>query len=446
MPVKVLMPALSPTMTEGKLTKWLKSEGDNVEAGDVIAEIETDKATMEVEAVDEGKLAKIVVAEGTENVPVNNIIAIIAEEDDDDSTIEAALNDNTVMASNPYPTALPEGEGISEEKKKPSTSRERVEQVKPAEGEGANNRLFASPLARRLAKEKGIELSQVQGSGPHGRVVKSDIEGYKVRPQVTAPAVAPSVAVPSSPVATSLPKGIDAKQIADAFDMPYRLEENSGMRKVIANRLLESKLTVPHYYLSADCELDELMTARKQINDTADGLFKLSVNDFIIKAVALALKKVPEANVSWGDEAMLHYERADISVAVATEGGLITPIIKDADMKSLKEISAEIKDLAGRARENKLKPAEYQGGTFTVSNLGMYGIKEFSAIINPPQAGILAIGAGTRRAIVKNGEVVPAMVMTCTGSFDHRAIDGAVGAQFLAAFKEFIENPLTVLA
>ena len=430
MPHNVLMPALSPTMTEGKLAKWLKKEGDTVKAGQVIAEIETDKATMEVEAVDEGTLAKILIPAGTEGVKVNTLIAVLLEEGEDASAVSAASAKTVTPANQPAAASTAPAQPMAIIKPSQEKQASSTQYVAPKQG-----RVFASPLAKRLAKEKGIDLSTVKGSGPHGRIVKSDIENAKAGG--TAPVAAKSAG--SAPQSS-----IDAKALADAYGIPYMLQPNSGVRKVIARRLLESKQTVPHFYLTVDCELDALLALRKQINDAADG-FKLSVNDFIIKATAVALTKVPSANVSWGDDAVLQYTRADVSVAVASEQGLITPIIKDAAKKSLKDISLEMKDLAGRAREGKLKPAEFQGGTISVSNLGMFGIKEFSAIINPPQAAILAIGAGEERAVVKSGKLEVANVMTVTGSFDHRAIDGSVGAEYLSAFKKLIENPVGLI-
>ncbi len=423
MPHNGLMPALSPTMTEGKLAKWSKKEGDKVKPGDVIAEIETDKATMEVEAVDEGTLAKILVPAGTEGVAVNTLIAVLLEEGEDASAIDKASSAPKTVKPVNQPSAASEAQA-------PALALVKRSLEKQASG-SSYGRVFASPLAKRIAKEKGIDLSSLKGSGPHGRIVKADLENAK--PSV---GVSKTVSAPAS--------SIDAKALADAYGIPYTLQPNSGVRKVIARRLSESKQTVPHFYLTVDCELDALLALRKQINDAADG-FKLSVNDFIIKATAIALTKVPNANVSWGEDNVVQYSRADVSVAVASDAGLITPIIKDAAKKSLKDISLEMKDLAGRAREGKLKPAEFQGGTISVSNLGMFGIREFSAIINPPQAAILAIGAGEERAVVKNGKVEVANVMTVTASFDHRAIDGSVGAEYLSAFKKLIENPVGLI-
>ena len=431
MPHNVLMPALSPTMTEGKLAKWVKKEGDKVKAGDVIAEIETDKATMEVEAVDEGILAKIVVPAGTDGVKVNSLIAQLLEEGEDASALGKA--DAASAASAPK-TVTPANQPTAEASKPAPT----MAVATPAQAK-AGGRVFASPLAKRIAKEKGIDLSTVKGSGPHGRIVKSDLD--KAPAGASAPkAAAQGAGGTFTPAASS----VNAQALADAYGMPYTLTPNSGVRKVIARRLSESKQTVPHFYLTVDCELDALLALRKQLNDSMDGL-KISVNDFIIKATAVALEKFPGANVSWTDDNIVQYTRADVSVAVATPNGLITPIIVNAANKSLKVISSEMKDLGVRAREGKLKPQEFQGGTISVSNLGMFGISQFSAIINPPQAAILAVGAGQERVVVKNGQMAVANVMTVTASFDHRAIDGAVGAEYLQVFKKLIENPMGLL-
>ena len=433
---KILMPALSPTMTEGNLANWLKKEGDTVAPGDVIAEIETDKATMELEAVEEGVIAKIIVQAGAENVPVNELIAVLREEDDSDADVEALLsgtggNDN----AKPTPQENKSAENRSEaEAAAPSAPA--LNTPSTASGE----RVFASPLAKRLANQNNVNLSQVSGSGPHGRIVKADIEDALKNGVSSAPQTASSGTLPAA-------SGPNAKQLADMLGMAYTEEKNSNMRKTIAQRLTESKVTVPHFYLTVDCRLDNLMAVRKQINTQADGAYKLSVNDFIIKACAQALKDVPAANASWTPEAMIQYQDADISVAVATPTGLITPIVKAAQNKGLRAISSEMKDLASRARDGKLKPTEYQGGTFSLSNLGMFGVKEFAAIINPPQGCILAVGAGSKQPIVDDkGNIVAATVMSATLSVDHRVVDGAVGAQFLAAFKAYIETPAMMLA
>ena len=435
MPVNILMPALSPTMTEGNLAKWHVKEGDEISSGDVIAEIETDKATMEVEAVDEGTMGKIVVAEGTEGVPVNQVIAILLEEGEDASAL-AGASEAPAPAPAPAPAEAP-------------ASAQPAAAAAPAPAPSApvsgGNRVFASPLARRLAAQAGLDLAAIAGSGPHGRIVKSDVDaavasgGARAAPAAVAPAPA-AAAAPAAPA----PSGPGAKEMADLLGMTYSQEPLSGMRKVIAQRLTEAKQTVPHFYLTLDCEVDELLKVRKELNNRLDGV-KISVNDFVIRAAALALKQVPTANASFDPGGMLFYDHADISVAVATPTGLITPIIKQAEGKGLAAISAEMKDLAARARDGKLKPEEYQGGTFSVSNLGMFGIKDFAAIINPPQGCILAVGAGEQRAVVKDGALAIATVMSCTLSVDHRVVDGAVGAEFLAAFKKMIEYPMAML-
>jgi pyruvate dehydrogenase E2 component (dihydrolipoamide acetyltransferase) len=449
MPINILMPALSPTMTEGTLAKWHVKEGDEVTSGDVIAEIETDKATMEVEAVDEGTVGKLMVAEGAEGVPVNQVIAVLLEEGEDAGAIdtsaaaapppkaeEAAAPAAAEPAAAPAPKAAPASEA-AQPSAAPAAPSPRVN--------GA--RVFASPLARRMAAQAGLDLARIDGSGPHGRVVKRDVEAALAGgapAAAAAPATAPAVAAaPTAPVSA----GPGAKQMADLLGMAYRLEPASKMRKTIARRLTEAKQTVPHFYLTVDCQIDALLDLRKQLNARGAGTgdYKLSVNDFVIRAVALALKQVPAANASWDEEGMLFYEKADVSVAVATPNGLITPVVRDAGGKGLAEISSEMRDLAARARDGKLKPEEYQGGGFSVSNLGMYGIKDFAAIINPPQGCILAVGAGEQRPVVANGALAVATVMSCTLSVDHRVVDGAVGAEFLAAFKRLIEDPLTML-
>ena len=443
MATQILMPALSPTMTEGKLAKWLKKEGDTVESGDIIAEIETDKATMEFEAVDEGTLGKILVAEGTDGVAVNQPIAILLEEGED----ESALDDATAPAGAGAAADTPkEPEPEQPAAKKESAPAASAPAPKAASGD-KGGRIFASPLAKRLAKDAGLDLSQLTGTGPKGRIVKADVEMAKTEGVgKAAPAAKDSAAAPAAAQAPAGAKAVAAatpEQVA--MGRPYRLEPNSGMRKTIAKRLSESKQTVPHFYLTVDLEIDALLDLRKRLNEKADGDFKLSVNDLIIKAVAAALKKVPAANASWTDEGILYWEDIDVSVAVATEGGLITPIIKKADQKGLATISNNMKDLAKRARDGKLKPEEYQGGGFSISNLGMYGIREFSAIINPPQGCILAVGAGEQRPIVKDGALSVATMMTCTLSVDHRVVDGAVGAEFLAAFKAIVQDPLSIM-
>jgi pyruvate dehydrogenase E2 component (dihydrolipoamide acetyltransferase) len=423
MPIEILMPALSPTMTEGNLAKWLMKEGDTVSAGDVIAEIETDKATMEVEAVDEGVLGKILVPGGTEGVQVNQPIALLLEEGEDAGALKGYSAGGAKA-----PALAPE---MAAEPGAPTPAPAAAAPLPPPAGKGA--RVIASPLARRMAQQAGVDLGAIKGTGPQGRIVKADIESAMTGGVAPATVVAPLAA----------PAGPGARQTAEALGMSYTLEPNSNMRKVIARRLSESKQTVPHFYLTIDCEIDDLLAARKRINEE-HGL-KISVNDIVIKAAAMALKKVPAANASWDEEGILLYDHADISVAVATPAGLITPIVKAAEAKGLEAISSEMKDLAGRAREGKLKPEEFQGGTFSVSNLGMFGIREFAAIINPPQGCILAVGAGEERAVVKDGELTVATVMSCTLSVDHRVVDGAVGAEFMATFKRLIETPLAML-
>ncbi|MCB1592563.1 MAG: pyruvate dehydrogenase complex dihydrolipoamide acetyltransferase [Alphaproteobacteria bacterium] len=428
MPINVTMPALSPTMTEGTLSRWLKAEGDNVAAGDIIAEIETDKATMEVEAVDEGVLGKILVQAGTEGVAVNTPIAILLEDGEDASALK------NMPAPAPVPSKAEPAQAPAQQSSPAAAQTPAPAPRSPSLG---NGRVFASPLAKRMAREQGIEISALRGSGPHGRIVKADIE--RAVKQGAAPA-SPARSAPST--AQRMPEG---DYEINAFGMAYRKIPNNNIKKITAKRLLESKQTVPHFYLTIDCRLDSLMAARQEINDQADGSYKLSVNDFLIKACAMALKSFPTANVSWTDEAVHQYLKADVSVAVATPNGLITPIVRNAEDKGLIEISAEVKDLAKRARDSKLKPEEFQGGSFTISNLGMFGIREFGAIINPPQACILAIGAGEQRPVIERGEVKIGTMMSCTLSVDHRAVDGAVGAEYLKVFKRYVENPVSML-
>ncbi|MCQ0986275.1 pyruvate dehydrogenase complex dihydrolipoamide acetyltransferase [Jiella marina] len=474
MPINVTMPALSPTMEEGNLAKWLIKEGDEVSAGDIIAEIETDKATMEVEAVDEGTLAKILVPAGTEGVKVNEVIAVLAAEGEDISEAAtsggdsggASAGDKKGGAMTPDAKA-DDAKTVSQDEAKDAEMRgqsrtsggeakgsEPASKAGPAPESEKGGRIFASPLARRLAKEAGLDLSAVSGTGPHGRVVKADIEAAKKDGGATKAATPEKAEEKKAPDAAAAPmaKAASDESILKLFpEGSYEKIPHDGMRKTIAKRLVEAKQTVPHFYLTVDCEIDALLALRKQLNDAApvskDGkpAYKLSVNDMIIKAQALALKAVPMANASWTEAAMLKHKNADVGVAVAIEGGLITPIIRRADEKTLSAISNEMKDLAGRARARKLKPEEYQGGTTAVSNLGMFGIKHFSAVINPPHATILAVGAGEQRAVVKDGAVTVATVMTATLSTDHRAVDGALGAELLAAFKQLIENPMSML-
>jgi len=446
MPINITMPALSPTMEEGNLAKWLVKEGDKVKSGDVIAEIETDKATMEVEAVDEGIVAKIVVPAGTEAVKVNALIAILAEEGED---VAAAAAGGGSSAPKAEAAPAPKAEAAPAPAVAPvAAAAPAATSAAPAASTG--ERVFASPLARRLAMEAGIDLKAVSGTGPKGRVVKSDVEkavstgGAKAAP---APAAAASSAAPA-PV---LAKGASEEAVLKNFaEGSYELVPHDGMRKTIAKRLQESKQTIPHFYVSVDCELDALMALRAQLNAAApekDGkpAYKLSVNDMVIKALALALRDVPDANVSWTDTNMVKHKHADVGVAVSIPGGLITPIIRKAEEKSLSTISNEMKDLGKRAKDRKLKPEEYQGGTTAVSNMGMMGVKNFAAVVNPPHATILAIGAGEERVVVKNGEMKVANVMTVTLSTDHRAVDGALGAELVGAFKRYIENPMGML-
>ncbi len=442
MPTPILMPALSPTMTEGTLAKWHVKEGDTVEAGDVIAEIETDKATMEVEAVDEGKVGKIIISEGTENVPVNEAIAVLLEEGEDASAIEASGASEKQTKTEPKEPDNAQRNGNADQNA--NTSGDTVQSVRnnqsaaalAAPAKNGDGRIFASPLAKRLANEKGLDLRRIQGSGPHERIVKDDIMNAKVSDK------AQSDPAPSYPQSR---QGPDARALADAYGLEYEAIPNNNIRRVVARRLSESKQTIPHFYLTTECRLDNLLKARKEINEQANGEYKVSVNDMLIKSCAMALNKYPAANVAWTEEAILQFKHADISVAVATPNGLITPILKKAETKGFSQISREMKDLAGRAREGKLKPEEFQGGTFSLSNLGMYGISDFSAIINPPQSCILAVGAGEQKPFIENGEVKVGTFMKVTLSTDHRSVDGAVGAEYLQILKQYIENPVSML-
>jgi len=427
MPTQILMPALSPTMTEGNLTKWLKKEGDMVKAGQVIAEIETDKATMEVEAVDEGKIVKILVPGGSQGIKVNTLIALLAEDGESDAD---ALKGVTKMAA-------PQAASQAAPEVAKTTAVAATPPASPAPM-STGDRIIASPLARRIAEQSNINLKNIRGTGPNGRIVKADLESAGHSPSSPSTLRTPQAVAHVAPA-----QGVDAQDYANKLGMAYEALPNSGVRKVIAKRLTESKQLVPHFYLSVDVELDALLDLRKHLNEAAGA--KISVNDCIIRATALAMKKIPAANVSWTDNAILQYKEADVSVAVATPNGLITPIIKKADTKTLVQISKEMKDLAARARDGKLRPEEFQGGGFSISNLGMFGVKEFAAIINPPQSCILAVGAGEQRAVVKNGQLAVATVMTVTLSVDHRAVDGAVGAEFLAAFKPLIEKPYSLV-
>ena len=432
MPTPIKMPALSPTMEEGTLAKWLVKVGDTVAAGDLLAEIETDKATMEFEAVDEGTIASIEIEEGAEGVAVGTVIAMLAGEGESvDDAAKAAPADEPEAKKSEEKTEAKKADAPAEPVK--ASPRESAEpQQAPAKAKAApekdEDRVFASPLARRIAEDKGIDLASVKGSGPRGRIVKADVESAKPGQQAAAPQA--SAAAPAT---------MDG-------DAPFEEEKVSGVRKVVAKRLTAAKQEVPHYYLSVDINLDALLAARKDLNAMleAEGI-KLSVNDLLIKALAKALMRTPQAHVSFQGDTLHRYQRADISVAVASPKGLITPIIRGADRKSLAEIATEMKELAGKAREGKLQPHEYQGGTASISNLGMFGIKQFDAVINPPQGMIMAVGAGEQRPWVKDGQIVPATVMTASGSFDHRAIDGAEGAQLMEAFKQMCEQPMGMM-
>jgi len=456
MPVNILMPALSPTMEKGNLAKWHVKPGDKVSSGDVIAEIETDKATMEFEAVDEGTIGQILVPEGTADVAVNAPIAVLLAEGEDASAAEAAPKPAApakpaaaaaapAAASAPAPAAAPAAAAPAPAAAAPATN--------------GHDRVFASPLARRLAREAGVDVAAIAGSGPHGRVVKSDVEaavaGGGTKAAVTAAKAAaptPAAAAPSAaPAPAAAPAGMSDETIRKFFEPgTYEVVPHDQMRKVIARRLTESKQTIPHFYLTADVALDALLKLREEINAAApeiDGkpAYKVSVNDFVIKALALSLKRVPDANVTWTDGAMLKHTRCDVGVAVSIPGGLITPVVRNADIKTLSVISNEMKDFAARARTRRLKPEEYQGGTTAVSNLGMFGVKDFAAVINPPHATILAVGAGEKRPVVKGNDIVVGTVMSVTLSTDHRAVDGALGAELLAAFKALVEKPMGML-
>ena len=439
MPIEIRMPALSPTMTEGNLARWLKKEGDEVHSGDVIAEIETDKATMEYEAVDEGRIGKIIVPEGAQGIKVNQPIAVLLEEGEDASSLAkfagAPVSGKPVARSETAPPPLP-----PEPKTEPAPEPTAQPAPRPA-ANGGEGRVFASPLARRMAQHAGLDLGAIRGSGPNGRVVKADIDRTLAGPAAARARPPAPARVPGIPA--SAPVFAKEQVLALAGNPPYTEKPHSAMRRVIARRLSESKQTVPHFYLSVDCVIDDLLKMRKTLNAKSDT--RISVNDFAIRAAALALRQVPAANASWSDDAILLWERVDVAVAVALDDGLITPIVEAADQKGLAQIAKETKDLAERARAGKLKLEEFQGGTFSISNLGMFGIREFSAVINPPQGCILAVGAGEQRPVVRDGQLAVATVMTCTLSCDHRVVDGAVGAQFLAAFKKLVEDPLTML-
>jgi pyruvate dehydrogenase E2 component (dihydrolipoamide acetyltransferase) len=447
MPINILMPALSPTMEKGNLAKWLKKEGDKVKSGDVIAEIETDKATMEVEAVDEGTIAKILVPEGTQDVPVNDVIAVLAGDGEDvkaagagaaSAPPKAAAAAEAPAAAKPAPAPAPAA------KAPPPATAAPAPQAAPAAQTNGHGRIFSSPLARRLAKEAGIDLARITGSGPHGRVIARDVEGAKSGKGLKAPAAAPGP--------PSIAPSMTDQQILALFEPgSYEIVPHDGMRRTIAQRLTAATQTIPTFYLTIDCDIGRLLDAREQINAAAPKdkekkpLYKLSVNDFVIKALAVALQQVPNCNVSWTEAGMVKHKHSDVGVAVAMPGGLITPIIRNAESKSLSQISNEMKDLAARARTRKLKPQEYQGGTSSVSNLGMFGISHFTAVINPPQSTILAVGASEERAVVRNGKVEAAHIMSVTLSCDHRAIDGALGAELIGAFSRLVENPVMMM-
>jgi pyruvate dehydrogenase E2 component (dihydrolipoamide acetyltransferase) len=452
------MPALSPTMEVGNLAKWHVKEGDKVSAGDVIAEIETDKATMEVEAVDEGTVAKIVVAEGTADVPVNEVIAVLAGEGEDAKSAAGAASPRQEKKpqkeeAKPEKPATKAGQtpaSKKEEPKHPSQTKAAGERTQEAPSKSnGGGRLAASPLARRLAKDQKLDLAALTGSGPHGRIVKRDVEAAVKTGVDRAPAIAPSGGA-------ALPQGMSDAQVRALYaEDSYELVPHDSMRKIIARRLVEAKTTIPHFYLTMDCRIDKLLALRTDINAAAPvtkgekgeaPAWKVSVNDMVIKALALALMQVPEANVTWTNEGMLKHRRADVGVAVSIPGGLITPVVRHAEAKTLSHISNEMKDLAGRARNRRLKPEEYQGGSSAVSNLGMFGVKDFAAVINPPHATILAVGAGEERPIVEKSAIVPATIMSVTLSTDHRAVDGALGAELLSAFKRYIEAPAGMLA
>ncbi|MCP4937388.1 MAG: pyruvate dehydrogenase complex dihydrolipoamide acetyltransferase [bacterium] len=438
MPIPILMPALSPTMKTGKLAKWHVKEGDDVKSGDVIAEIETDKAVMEVEAIEEGRIGKLYVPEGDENVPVSTVIAMVLEDDKGEGDIDASASVTTASQ-------------VEEHVSAPVIASEPTATPDQAVDEPSGDRVIASPLAKRLAADNNLALASLTGTGPKGRIVKKDVElassAGEAKP-IAASKTTTALAASKTTIDVARPiAGLDDKEIFSVYEEgSYEIVPHDNMRRIIADRLTLAKTSIPHFYLSIDCELDELLTSRKRMNDAvaADGT-RLSVNDFIIKALALALQKVPDANATWTSEGTLKHKRSDVAVAVAVEGGLLTPVIRHADLKTMSEISNEMKDLAHRARSKKLAPHEYQGGTTSISNLGMFDIKQFDAVINPPHASILAVGRGEQRPVVKDGALSVASVMSCTLSCDHRVIDGALGAQLLKAFKTYIEDPVTML-
>lgn len=455
MPTEILMPALSPTMEEGTLAKWLVKEGDTVSSGDILCEIETDKATMEFEAVDEGTIGKILIPDGTEGVKVNAPIAVLLEEGESADDMDESAAESSKDDDNKEPASSEADAPEPSEKTKPAAGYGRGETdatapAAPKDDDG--KRIFASPLARRIAADKGLDLAQIKGSGPHGRIVKADVEAAKASDAPKAagesasdtnaakPADAPKAALAAGPSAEAVMKMYEGRSFEEVT--------LNGMRKTIAARLTEAKQSIPHFYLRRDIELDALLKFRGELNKQLEARgVKLSVNDFIIKACALALQSVPDANAVWAGDRILKLKPSDVAVAVAIEGGLFTPVLKDAEMKSLSALSAEMKDLAARAKDRKLAPHEYQGGSFAISNLGMFGIDNFDAVINPPHGAILAVGAGVKKPVVgKDGELGIATVMSVTLSVDHRVIDGALGAELLAAIKENLENPMTMLA
>ncbi|MDE1935585.1 pyruvate dehydrogenase complex dihydrolipoamide acetyltransferase [Bradyrhizobium sp.] len=452
MPINILMPALSPTMEKGNLAKWLKKEGDKVKSGDVIAEIETDKATMEVEAVDEGTIAKILVPEGTQDVAVNDVIAVLAGDGEDVKAAGASAGAKAAPAPAKAEAAPPKPASSAPAAAPTPSATPVLQSAAPAPQAASaapqvngHGRTFSSPLARRLAKEAGIDIARIAGTGPHGRVIARDVAEAKTGGGLQAPAAAPGATPALAP-------SMSDKQILALFEPgSYEIVPHDGMRRTIAQRLTAAVQTIPTFYLTIDCEIGRLLAAREEINAAAPKdkekrpLYKLSVNDFVIKAMAVALQKIPDCNVSWTEGGMVKHKHSDIGVAVAMPGGLITPIIRKAETKTLSAISNEMKDFAARARARKLKPEEYQGGTTAVSNLGMYGINHFTAVINPPHATILAVGTSEERPVVRSGKIEIAQMMSVTLSCDHRAIDGALGAELIGAFKTLIENPVMMM-
>ncbi|MCF6221983.1 MAG: pyruvate dehydrogenase complex dihydrolipoamide acetyltransferase [Robiginitomaculum sp.] len=439
MPIEILMPALSPTMEEGTLTKWLVAEGAEISSGDVLAEIETDKATMEIEAVEEGVLVKILVAEGSAGVKVNAPIAVLLEEDEDASVMDGYVAGASVAAVPAAGPVVVPPELEQQDEKAPLLQKDErsVEDTAPL-----GDRIKVSPLAKRLAKEKGLDLANIKGSGPKGRIIKVDIENAGTVPTQAA---APTSEATTTELGPLRGGGADYLEKMGIPVGSYDLEPLDGMRRIIAKRLTESARDIPHFPLNIDCEIDALLAMRKELNDQAPEGMKISVNDMLIRACAIALKQVPEANASFTPDGIAYHHHADVAVAVAIDGGLITPIVREAENKGLAIISTEMKDLAARARDRKLKPQEFQGGTFSISNMGMMGIKSFSSIINPPQGMIMSVGAGAPRPIVRDGELAIATIMTVTVTCDHRVVDGAIGAQWLAVFKRLVEKPVTMM-